>query len=118
MRARTNLNRSELRGGELLPAMIFAATIVMVAILAVALHQYWWVVAIAVAVEIAVIVGGVFWILTVLEAGEKPDEPELEADEEQGTVASLADRRTGEDGRGGDDHTPGHTSDHTPHIAA
>lgn len=115
MRTRENLNRSELRGGEMLPSMIFAATIVIVAIMAVVLHQYWWVVGIAVAVEIAVILGGVLWVLPVLEAGELPDEPGSEAEEEQGKVTSLAGRRAGEPShdRGGD-----HTPDHTPRVAA
>lgn len=116
MRASVSHDRSELRGTETLPAMIFASAIVIIAVAGIALHQHWWVVGIAVAVEVALILGGLMWIMPVVSDGETPDTSEPAGS--QATVTELAARGTDDEDPGSDDHAPGHTSDQAPHVSA
>lgn len=112
MRASTMHERSERRGEEMLPGMVVAAAIVIGAITAVVLHQHWWVVSLAVVVEIAVIAGGLLWVLPVLSDGETVDE--ADAGDEDGVATLIIGDDSADRDQGADDRP----EVHTPHVAA
>lgn len=66
--------RGETRGALLLPAMVSAAGLVIFTIFAIALAPKTWIMIGAVLVLIATIIGGVAWILPILD-DEDEDQP-------------------------------------------
>lgn len=116
MRVSIGHDRSEGRGLKLLPAMVFAWAIVIVAIMGVVADRQWWIVGAVLAVEIGVIFTGARWLLPVLSDGEVADASE--APESQATatafgavMAGIADHRT-------DNQPAGRTPDVTPRNPA
>lgn len=114
MRAFTESRRPELRGSTIGLAMLAAAAIVFGGIVAVVFVQEVWVVAAAVVLEIAVILGGVAWILPILADREETEDAGIigsDMREDDNVIALDARRReTSEESR--------RPSDHTPRVAA
>lgn len=108
-------HRSEMRGSWLLPAMVVACAIVIVAILGVVADPQWWFIGVAMAVELGVVFVGVRLVLPVLSDGEVADAHE--AADSHGTFAALAGSLVGMHDHGSE-QLAGHSSGHRPHVAA
>jgi len=115
MRVSIGHDRSEVRGSKLLPAMIFAWTIVIVAIMGMVFDRQWWLLGVALAVELGVVFAGARWVLPMLSDGELTDASDTAESRATATtfaslVAGIADHRS-------DEHHLGHTPGLTPHVA-
>ena len=111
MRALISSKRPELRGSLIGLAMLVAAAIVFGGIVAIVLVQETWVVVAAVVLEIAVIIGGVIWVMPILADREETGEPgaigsDLREDDDNVVSLRTQSDDSAEPERRGGDHTP------------